>query len=225
MGSRGFAVEGGRDAERLFRRAMRHSRRVRLLRRTIPVLVVLILAATVLVRWLDPMHVLARLPASVEGVVISGTKISMAAPKLSGYTNDSRRYEMTATSAAQDVTKPNLVELNVVRAMIETADKSPFRISAAGGVFDRSSGMLTLSRDVKATGAGFDVLLEEAVINTATSEIVSDKPVQVRAQQTTIRSNRLEVTSGGEVVVFIGAVNVYIPPNEPDAGQKPAGKP
>ena len=205
---------------------MRHSRRVRLLRRTIPVLVVLILGATVLVRWLDPMQVLARLPASIDGIVISGTKITMAAPKLSGYTDDSRRYEMTAQSAAQDVTKPNVVELNVVQATIETADKSPFSISAATGVFDRACGMLTLSRDIKLTSStGYDVRLDEAVINTATSDVVSDKPVEVRTQQGTIKSNRLEVVNGGEVIVFIGAVNVYIPPSEPEAGRQPAGKP
>lgn len=222
---RGFAVQSGRDAERLFRRAMRHSRRVRFLRRTIPVLVVLMLGATVLIRWLDPLKVLARLPASIEGVVISGTKITMAAPKLSGYTNDSRRYEMTAQSAAQDVTKPNAVELSVVHMTVETLDKTPFTLSAATGVFDRASGILTLQRDVKATATGLDVWLEEAVINTATSEVVSDKPVLVKTGETTIKSNHLEITGGGEVVVFSDAVHVLIPASEPEAGQQPASKP
>ena len=225
MESRGFVVQGGRDPERLFRRAMRHSRRVRMLRRTIPTLVVLILGATVLIRWLDPMRVLARLPVSADGVVISGTKITMAAPKLSGYTNDSRRYEMTAQSAAQDIAKPSVIELNIVRATIEQADKTPFTISAAGGVFDRTSGMLTLSRDVRATTSGIEVMLEEAVVNTGTNEVVSDKPVEVKTQHGTIKSSRLEVTGGGEVITFIGAVTVFIPAAEPEAGQKPSGKP
>ena len=47
---RGFAVQGGRDADRAFRRAMRHSRRVRFLRMAIPAVVVLILCVVGLVR-------------------------------------------------------------------------------------------------------------------------------------------------------------------------------
>jgi lipopolysaccharide export system protein LptC len=223
---RGFAIHAGRDAEVAFRRAMRHSRKVRLLRRSIPVLVVLMLGATAMLRYLDPMRILARLPVSSQGLVISGTKITMAAPKLSGYTSDSRRYEMTAQSAAQDVTKPNLIELNSVSAMIEAVDKSTINVSAASGMFDRSSGMLTLNRDIKLkSSSGYDVRLDEAVINTATSEIVSDKPVEVLTQQGTIKSNRLEVINGGEVIVFTGAVNVYLAPSDPDVDLKPAVKP
>jgi lipopolysaccharide export system protein LptC len=192
---------------------------VRLLRRAIPVLVVVMIGGTVMVRWLDPMRVLARLPGSAQGIVISGTKITMAAPKLSGYTSDARWYEMTAQSAAQDVTKPNVFELNAVKATFEAGDKSTVNVTAADGLYDRTSGMLTLSRDVKLTSTtGYDVRLDEAVINTVTSDIVSDKPVEVRTGQGIIKASRLEVVNGGEVIVFVGAVNVYVPASEPVAG-------
>ena len=42
-----------------------------------------------LVSWLDPLKVLVRLPIDSGKLVISGTKITMEAPKLSGYTRDS----------------------------------------------------------------------------------------------------------------------------------------
>ena len=90
----------------------------------IPVTIVLILGATILVSWLDPLKVLVRLPLDSGKLVISGTKITMEAPKLSGYTRDNRWYEMNAKAAAQDVTKPDFVELAEIRAKIETADKS-----------------------------------------------------------------------------------------------------
>jgi lipopolysaccharide export system protein LptC len=222
---RGFAVQGGRDADRAFRRAMRHSRRVRFLRMAIPAVVVLILCVVGLVRYLDPMRVLTRLPLSTKGMVISGSKIMMAAPKLSGYTNDARRYEMSAQSAAQDVTKPNLIELNQLTAKIEAADKSTINISAAEGLFDRGTGILTLNRNIKVVSSnGLEVRLDEASVNTATSEIVSDKPVEVQTQQGTIKANRLEVENAGEVIHFIGAVNVYLPASEVKA-QPPPGRP
>jgi lipopolysaccharide export system protein LptC len=222
----GFAVRAGRDAEVMFRRAKRHSRKVRFLRRAIPVLVVLILGSTAMVRYFDPMRVLTRLPLSSKGLVISGTKITMAAPKLSGYTNDSRRYEMTAQSAQQDVTKPNMIELTAVIARIEAADKSTMNLTAATGLYDRSSGMLTLHRDIRlVSDAGYDVRLDDAVINTETSEIVSNSPVEVRTQQMTVKSTKMEVVNGGEVIVFTGDVYMYVPASEPAAGRKPGGKP
>ena len=224
--SHGFAVRSGRDARLVFRRAMRHSRRVRVLRKAIPVVVVLTLGATAAIRYFDPMSLLTRLPISTKGVVISGSKITMAAPKLSGYTNDSRRYEMTAQAASQDITKPNLIELAGVQATIETADKSIIDVNAANGTFDRVSGMLTLANNVKLTSSsGLEVRLEEATINTGTSDVVSEKPVEVQNNQMTIKSNRMEVVSGGEVVVFAGAVNVYLPASEQSPGLRPGTKP
>ena len=74
--------------------------------------------------WIDPLKVLARFPLDAGKLVINGTKITMEAPKLSGYTREQRWYEMNAKAAAQDVTKPDLVELSEVRAKIETADKN-----------------------------------------------------------------------------------------------------
>ena len=129
-GSRAFAVDEGRDMTRAFRVAARHSRRVRKLRVAIPVTIVFILGATILVSWLDPLKVLVRLPIDSGKIVISGTKITMEAPKLSGYTRDRRWYEMNAKGAAQDVTKPDVVELAEIRAKIETADKSTIFLSS-----------------------------------------------------------------------------------------------
>ena len=119
-----------------------------MLRVAIPVAIALILGATVLVSWLDPLKVLARLPIDSGKLVISGTKITMEAPKLSGYTRDQRWYEMNAKSAAQDVTKPDVVELAEVRAKIETADKSTILLSAKDGLYNRKTSMLNLNRNI-----------------------------------------------------------------------------
>ena len=49
---------------------------------------------------------LTKLPIDVGNMVVSGTKITMEQPRLSGFTRDGRAYEVTAVAAAQDVTKP-----------------------------------------------------------------------------------------------------------------------
>jgi lipopolysaccharide export system protein LptC len=208
----GFAVVGGHSRERAFERARRHSRRVRMLRIAIPVAIVTVLAGLTLLTWLDPLRVLVRLPIDSGKLVISGTKITMQAPKLSGYTRDSRWYEISALSAAQDVTKPDIIELQDVRAMIEADDKNTLRLAAAAGMFDRKTAVLTLARDILLTSTGgYELRLTEAVIDTRSGEIVSDKPVELRMLQGTLNANRLEVVKVGEIIRFAGGVVLDLP--------------
>ena len=222
----GFARRDQREDARAFRRAARHSRLVRLLRVAIPLAIVLILGTTLLVTWLDPLRILARLPTDSGRLAISGTKITMEAPKISGYTRDQRWYELTARSAAQDITKPNFVELNDVRANIAAADKSTMSLSATEGTFDRKGGVLTLNRNIKLTSTtGYELRLEEAIVDTGTGEILSNKPVEVISQQGTINANRLEVVNSGEIVRFIGAVVMTLPGDSINSTKPSAEKP
>ena len=58
--------------------------------------------------WFNPLRVLDKVPIELGSVVVSGTKITMAQPRLAGFTNDNRQYELTAQAAAQDITKPGM---------------------------------------------------------------------------------------------------------------------
>jgi lipopolysaccharide export system protein LptC len=152
--------------------------------------------------------VLVRLPIDTGRLVISGTRITMEAPKLSGFTRDGRWYELNATAAAQDITKPDLIELHGVRAKVEAEDKSnTLFLAAQDGVFNRKRGVLTLTSDIslKSSG-GYEMRLKEAVVDTANGEVVSNKPVEVITEQATVRAERLEVAKSGEIVRFLGNV-------------------
>jgi lipopolysaccharide export system protein LptC len=203
----GIAADGRRDTARVFRRAMRHSRRVRVLRVAIPAVIALTLGTIWFVTWLDPLRILVRLPTDSGRLVISGTKLTMQAPKISGYSREGRWYELLADSAAQDITKPDVVELHGVRAKIEAEDKSIMNLAAADGLFNRKTGMLTLGRDiVLESTSGFAVRLSEAVIDTGSGNIVSNKPIEVKMLQGTLNANRLEVIKAGDVIQFGGGV-------------------
>jgi lipopolysaccharide export system protein LptC len=184
---------------------------VRFFRVAIPTVIVLAIGATWLVSWLDPLKVLVRLPIDAGRLVISGTKITMEAPKLSGYTRDNRWYELTASAAAQDITKPNMVELHDVRAKVDAEDKSTMFLSAKDGLYDRKGGILTLNNDISLRStSGYEIRLNEAVVDTGSGEVVSNKPVEVVSQQGTIKAERLEVLRSGEVVRFTGNVVMYL---------------
>src|ERR1700675_1215979 len=112
------------DAERAFRAARRHSRLVRILRIAVPTTVALALVVITLITYLNPLRMLAKLPINIDNLVVSGTKVTMEQPRLSGFTSDARAYELTADTAAQDMTKPDLVELRNIRAKVDMQDKS-----------------------------------------------------------------------------------------------------
>src|SRR4051812_8901846 len=80
---------GRGGSERAFRAARSHSRRVRILRIALPGLVVFLLAIFVLWTWLNPMRLLFKIPDIGGDLVISGTKITMQMPRVTGYTRDS----------------------------------------------------------------------------------------------------------------------------------------
>jgi lipopolysaccharide export system protein LptC len=183
----GYAMARRGDATRAFRKAMRHSRGVRVLRLAIPAGVVVVIAGGMLAARYDPMRMLTALPA--------------------GFTSDSRPYELTAHAAAQDVTNPDTIELQGLHGKSQMPDKSEFDMTADSGVFDSKAEMLTLRQNVvfKSSG-GFEVYLSEAVIDVHSSNVLSEKPVQVRMVNGTIKANRMEVVESGNEIRFGGGV-------------------
>jgi lipopolysaccharide export system protein LptC len=210
-GTRAFTATGRVDGDRIFRAARRHSRRVRVLRIAIPVMVLAGLAAILGAVWLNPLRMITRIPADIAGLVISGTKITMQQPKLSGYTRDARPYEMTARTAAQDLTKPNLVELRDLHANVEMQDSTKVTISALNGLYDTKDEMLTLRDDiVLISSTGYEGRLSEAHVDIRKGVIVSDKPVEVKMLNGMLNANRLEVTESGDLARFHGGVNMVM---------------
>lgn len=224
-GGRGGFTAHNRREDVVFRRAMRHSRMVRVLRVGVPATLAVCVVVLGAMTYFDPLRALKRLPASVDQVVVSGTKITMAAPKLSGFTRDSRKYDLTARAATQDITQPNLLEMEGITAAFETQDKVKLDLTAATGLFDRKTGLLTLKRDVLLVSSnGYQVRLDEVRVDTGTGNIVSETPVQVQMLQGTLNAKRLEVLKSGEVLTFDGGVKMTIV-NTQDTTPEKAGNP
>ena len=114
-----------------------------------------------------------------------------------------------------------MVELEDVHAKVETVYKSTIIVSAQASLYNRNSSTLSLNRDVVIkSSAGFEMHLDEAVVDTGSGEVVSNKPVSVFTQDATLNAERLEVEKSGDVVRFIG--NVVMNLNPPDKLKQPA---
>ena len=199
------------DGARMFRKAMRHSRRVRVLRLAVPGGVLAAIAIALLAARLDPLRMLTALPVDFSSLVVSGTKITMQQPHITGFTRDSRPYELTAHAAAQDVTNPDTIELQGVHAKSEMPDKAVFELTADGGVYNSKTEMLTLRQNIVLTStSGYEVYLSEALIDVHSSNVVSEKPVEVRMQQGIINANRMEVADSGNEIRFGGGVTMVM---------------
>ena len=203
------------DTERAFIAARRHSRLVRALRITVPVVVVLALIVVVLATYLNPLRMLAKLPINIDNLVVSGTKVTMEQPRLSGFTSDARAYELIADTAAQDMTKPDIVELRNIRAKVEMQDKSTMEMTAVTGIYDAKGETLRLDRQILLNSStGFQGRLSEAMVDIRNGDVVSDKPVEVKMLQGTLNANRLTIVNSGEVLRFHGGIVMDMTLNE-----------
>lgn len=223
--ARSYWTMNRRDSARAFRAARRHSRTVHILRVAIPLGVVLVFAAVTLMTYFNPLRVLSGVPANVGDMVVHGSKITMEQPKLSGFTRDARAYKLTADSAAQDLTKPDIIELSHIRAQVQMKDSSTVRLSSLQGTYDSKSQMLKLHRDIRiASSNGYTGRLSEATVDIQKGDVLSERPVQLEMLQGTLDANRLHISDSGDTVRFDRGVKMTLMLNTNDLA-KPARNP
>lgn len=230
-GFQGTTIQGGpaaRPASRArdFSRARRHSRRVRFAKIAIPSGSVLAMAVIGLFVYFKPFEKVEDL--SFASIGVNGTSVTMEAPKLTGFKNDNRPYEVTASAATQDVRKPNFVELKDLKARLVTDDKgSTARLQAQIGVLDTQKEQMNLHQDVRVrTDAGQEVQMRSAFVDFKAGSVTSNEPVMViLGGNGQIEAEGLKVIDNGKVLSFKGRVRTtFLPSSAPDpAAPAPAG--
>lgn len=211
------------DADRAFHAARRHSRAVRILRIAVPAGVAVGIIIITLITYLNPLRMLAKLPINLDNLVVSGTKVTMEGPRLTGFTHDARAYELTADTAAQDMTKPDIVELRNIRAKVEMQDKSSINLSALSGIYDSKGETLRLEQNILLNSStGYQGRLSEAMIDIRKGNVVSEHPVEVKLLQGTLNANRLDIVDSGDLVRFHGGVVMDMMMNQPPQAKSDA---
>lgn len=206
----GGSVASPSRRERLFRAARTHSRLVRLLRIVVPGAVAACLAVLLAI-WLNPFRAPPPQQQSLSPAAISGSKITMELPRLAGFTRDSRAYEFSARSAAQDVAAPTRVEMTDIRAKVEMQDKAVVEMIAPLGVYDSKTERLTLSKEIKlVSSAGHEGRLQEAVVDVRSGEITSNSPVELKFLNGNLSARSLKVGQSGDLIRFDGGVAMLL---------------
>jgi lipopolysaccharide export system protein LptC len=208
--------------DRVFRSAARHSRLVRFLRFTIPAAIVMIAAYLLFKTFFNP-KLITNFPIDPGKITLSGTKIVMELPRLTGFTTDSRPYEMTARAAAQDLTRPDILELKDIDGRVEMQDGQHITIKSINGVYDTRGELLKLNDHITLTSSsGYEGRLSEATVNVTRGSVVSDSPVEVKLPNGMLNANRLQVMENGAVIVFSGGVEMKLNPEQARPAEQPA---
>jgi lipopolysaccharide export system protein LptC len=191
-----------------FAAAARHSRMVRVLRVAVPATVILAMTTVVAVSIFNPFRMLLpKLPLDVGNLVVSGSKITMESPHLSGYTPDQRHYEVWAKTATQDLTAPDHLDLKTLRAKVLMEDQSTVTLDALTGSMDTKEQLLDLHKDILLiTSTGYEARLTQAFVDMGKGTVTSDEHVDVKLPNGTVSADKLKITGGGEVVRFEGNV-------------------
>jgi len=202
-----------------FASAARHSRLVRILRIAVPVTVAASMAAIVVVStFLNPFQIPVKLDSG--NLVVTGTKITMETPHMSGFTPDQRPYELWAKTATQDITDPDHVDLSDLRAKVLMEDQSTMFLDARTGRFDNKQQQLDLHKDIfLRTSTGYEARLNSAFVDMNKGTVSSDERVDVKLTNGTLTADRLRITEGGDVIRFEGNVVMHLDKLDDPAAQ------
>lgn len=190
-----------------FARAARHSRLVRFLRVSIPAVVTFALASVVVLSLFNPFRVVADVPTNMDNIVVSGTKITMESPHMSGFSPDARPYELWAKTAVQDAADAENIDLVEPRGKMLMEDRSTMTVDARTGRFNNKAQVLNLYKDVfLQTTNGYEARLNHAQVDIAAGAVSTDDGVNVKFDGGRVKSDRLRMSNRGEVVRFEGNV-------------------
>jgi len=199
-----------------FAEAYRHSARVKRLRIIVPTLAagasVLIIGAIIVGRL-----VTFALPFSLDGLSLQGSKLTMDAPRLAGFTEDNRSYRLSARRAEQDVANPAVVDLEAVHAELELEGGGLARLESRRGILYTRENRITLADVIDvSTTTGYKGQTTKADIDTRAGTMVADAPVTLSSPGGRMVADRMEIRDRGKVFIFEGNVEGDFLPSPPE---------
>ena len=208
-GSQRYRVRTAEENERAFSRAARHSRAVAILRKSLPVIAVLIMASYFISTRLNV--TVGGVTASVSGVEVTDGNLRMVNPTLKGMDKKNGAYVVSADYADQDMKSPKMMKLHALKAELTTEQKGWSRMQAVRGLFNSESERLTMQDDIRvSTSSGVTGKLTQASLDMKGQIVRSHQPVTFDLPNGTVRARALTLHSAEKTLLFRGKVHVHI---------------
>jgi lipopolysaccharide export system protein LptC len=193
--------------ENAFPAALRHTARVARLRRaTLWGSGIIVAAVGVVILF----QTLRFLPVDLRfsHIGLKGTKITIETPKLVGYRQDGRPYELKAKLGVQDMSKPDLFELVKPEVRLETGDDSVVLLEAGNGLYDAKKDRADLKDAVRIhDNKSFDLQLRSAVMDFRAGALISNQPAKLQLDGGEVTAKSVEFRQAERRATFTGDVH------------------
>ena len=120
-------------------------------------------------------------------------------------------YSLTATRALQDVAKPDMIELENVKAAVPLNADVIARVVASAGLFDRSADRLNMTHPFTVNlSNGISAEFQSAFIDVPQSMMESNTPVRITTDKASIVAQSMKMSDKGHTITFAGQVQVNL---------------
>ena len=176
------------------------SRRVRLLRRVLPVAIVVLAGGTI--SWI----VLRSVISDVERKAGATREVTLENSRFLGQDAQGRSFVVGFERAVRDADTGRF-RLVGPALRLNLGGRKVTTLTADGGVYDEATKTVTIGPNVKISdgGSGFDLVTPEAVVDTDTGVVTGTKGVQGSGPLGTVSASSYAIYEQGERVVFSGS--------------------
>ena len=197
-----------RDGE--YEKALRHAKRVKILKFALPIFGVIIIIAMVLALIINSF---LSGPIEIGAITLDEKKLVMEKPNLNGVDRNNRPFQLSADRAIQDITDPTKVELSQISATLPLEDGISASVKAEHGSYDSVAKTLVLDRTISVeTTDGMMLQMEDAEVDLNSGTLKTPNPIVGASPQADITASSMSVLDNGNRILFIGNVNMTIRP-------------
>ena len=178
------------------------SRRVRLLRRVLPVAIVVLAGGTV--SWI----VLRSVISDVERKAGTSREVTLENSRFLGQDAQGRSFVIGFERAVRDA-ETGRFRLVGPALRLNLGGRKVTTMTADGGLYDEAADTVTIGPNVRISdgGSGFTLVTPEAVVDTSTGVVTGSKGVQGTGPLGTVSASSYAIYEQGERVVFSGSVD------------------
>ncbi|HYC99181.1 LPS export ABC transporter periplasmic protein LptC [Brevundimonas sp.] len=176
------------------------SRRVHLLRRVLPVAIIVLAGGTI--SWI----VLRSVISDVERKAGVSREVTLENSRFLGQDAQGRSFIVGFQRAVRDA-ETGRFRLVGPALRLNLGGRKVTTLTADGGVYDEASETVTIGPNVRISdgGSGFTLVTPEAVVNTSTGVVTGSKGVQGSGPLGTVTASSYAIYEQGERVVFSGS--------------------
>lgn len=209
-----------RDTQTALAQSLAHGRRVGLMRKILPVVVILILAFLIAWPRLNNGGLVATVAEHIPNLVVENLN-------LTGLDGKNQPYVLKAAKALQSAGDKNVIELEKPQGDITLSDGSWIAGRANTGKYDQTGKSLWLNGDVEIFhDGGYQFRTSEARVDLRDNLASGDKPVEIQGDFGQIQGSGFSVTDKGNTVIIKGPARAELQlQDNKSSGKTEAGKP